>query len=259
MGAWYFHGREYRVGADRVWGIFTAARVTPGGPLPLRPRPVCFRSISRSRPRSSPTRSEHNKGVRAHMSIEIRVPALGESITEATVGKWFRQTGETVKADEPLVELETDKVTVEVPAPASGVLGDILVKSGSTVAVGSLLAALKEGAAKNAATPSPNPQSIEGRLPPAASRARDNASGCVGVRQQCNAASAPGRAQGAGRGGIRTFRNPRLRPARANPQRGCRQCCCRRAKTRSLAADARSLERRPRNRMPSQFTNRRRR
>ena len=83
------------------------------------------------------------------MSIEIRVPALGESITEATVGKWFRQTGEAVKADEPLVELETDKVTVEVPAPASGVLGDILVKSGSTVAVGSLLAALKEGAAKN--------------------------------------------------------------------------------------------------------------
>ena len=85
------------------------------------------------------------------MSIEIRVPALGESVTEATVGKWFKQSGEAVKADEPLVELETDKVTVEVPAPASGVLGDILVKSGSTVAVGSLLAALKEGAAKDGA------------------------------------------------------------------------------------------------------------
>jgi 2-oxoglutarate dehydrogenase E2 component (dihydrolipoamide succinyltransferase) len=99
------------------------------------------------------------------MSIEIRVPALGESITEATVGKWFRQTGETVKADEPLVELETDKVTVEVPAPASGVLGDILVKSGSTVAVGSLLAALKEGAAKNAATPSPNPSPSKAASP----------------------------------------------------------------------------------------------
>ena len=67
------------------------------------------------------------------MSIEIRVPALGESVTEATVGKWFKQAGESVNADEPLVELETDKVTVEVPAPASGVLGDILVKSGSTV------------------------------------------------------------------------------------------------------------------------------
>ena len=100
------------------------------------------------------------------MSIEIRVPALGESITEATVGKWFRQTGEAVKADEPLVELETDKVTVEVPAPASGVLGDILVKSGSTVAVGSLLAALKEGATKNSATPSPGPSKAAPQQPP---------------------------------------------------------------------------------------------
>ena len=70
------------------------------------------------------------------MSIEIRVPTLGESVTEATVGKWFKKSGEAVNADEPLVELETDKVTVEVPAPSSGVLGEILVDSGSTVAVG---------------------------------------------------------------------------------------------------------------------------
>lgn len=80
------------------------------------------------------------------MSIEIRVPTLGESVTEATVGKWFKKSGEAVKADEPLVELETDKVTVEVPAPASGIMGDILVQSGTTVAVGSLLAALQGGA-----------------------------------------------------------------------------------------------------------------
>ena len=80
------------------------------------------------------------------MSIEIRVPTLGESVTEATVGKWFKKTGDAVKADEPLVELETDKVTVEVPAPASGVMGDILVTAGTTVAVGAILAALKEGA-----------------------------------------------------------------------------------------------------------------
>jgi 2-oxoglutarate dehydrogenase E2 component (dihydrolipoamide succinyltransferase) len=95
------------------------------------------------------------------MSIEIRVPTLGESVTEATVGKWFKQEGEAVKVDEPLVELETDKVTVEVPAPASGVLGDILVKSGSTVAVGSLLAALRDGgayASTAAASPSPAPK-----------------------------------------------------------------------------------------------------
>jgi len=101
------------------------------------------------------------------MSIEIRVPALGESVTEATVGKWFKQPGDAVNADEPLVELETDKVTVEVPAPASGVLGDILVKSGSTVAVGSLLAALRAGAA-NAASPSasPAPASAKPAAPP---------------------------------------------------------------------------------------------
>ena len=58
------------------------------------------------------------------MATEIRVPSLGESVVEATVGQWFKQTGDTVAADEPLVELETDKVTVEVPAPASGVLAE---------------------------------------------------------------------------------------------------------------------------------------
>jgi 2-oxoglutarate dehydrogenase E2 component (dihydrolipoamide succinyltransferase) len=101
------------------------------------------------------------------MSIEIRVPALGESVTEATVGKWFKQAGEAVKVDEPLVELETDKVTVEVPAPASGVLGDILVKSGATVAVGSLLAALKDGAGKSAAAAAPKAAPSEAKAPSA--------------------------------------------------------------------------------------------
>jgi 2-oxoglutarate dehydrogenase E2 component (dihydrolipoamide succinyltransferase) len=94
------------------------------------------------------------------MAIEIRVPTLGESVTEATVGKWFKKTGDAVKADEPLVELETDKVTVEVPAPASGVMGQILVAQGTTVAVGSVLAALNDGAAtapQAAATPAPAP------------------------------------------------------------------------------------------------------
>jgi 2-oxoglutarate dehydrogenase E2 component (dihydrolipoamide succinyltransferase) len=66
---------------------------------------------------------------------EIRVPALGESVTEATIGKWFKQPGDPVAVDEPLVELETDKVTIEVPAPAAGVLGDIAAKDGETVAV----------------------------------------------------------------------------------------------------------------------------
>src|SRR6266581_4085134 len=87
---------------------------------------------------------------------EIRVPTLGESVTEATIGKWFKKPGDPVAVDEPLVELETDKVTIEVPAPAAGVLGDIAAKDGETVAVGALLGEIKEGAGA-AAKPTPSP------------------------------------------------------------------------------------------------------
>ena len=80
------------------------------------------------------------------MPSEIRVPALGESVSEATVGRWFKAPGDSVKADEPVVELETDKVTLEVNAPAAGVLADIAVKEGGTVNVGALLASIREGA-----------------------------------------------------------------------------------------------------------------
>ena len=73
------------------------------------------------------------------MSEKITVPTLGESVTEATVSRWLKSRGEKVSADEPLVELETDKVNVEVPSPISGVLGNITVKEGETVNVGSLL------------------------------------------------------------------------------------------------------------------------
>ena len=82
------------------------------------------------------------------MATEIRVPNLGESIVEATVGQWFKQAGDAVSAAEPLVELETDKVTVEVPAPAAGVLSEIAVKQGETVAVGALLGAISDGDGK---------------------------------------------------------------------------------------------------------------
>ena len=82
------------------------------------------------------------------MATEIRVPTLGESVVEATVGQWFKQAGDAVAADEPLVELETDKVTVEVPAPASGVLSEIVVNAGDTVEVGALLGAIAEGDGK---------------------------------------------------------------------------------------------------------------
>ena len=77
---------------------------------------------------------------------EIRVPVLGESVTEATIGKWFKKAGDVVAVDEPVVELETDKVTIEVPSPAAGVLTDVAAKDGETVAVGALLGAIKEGA-----------------------------------------------------------------------------------------------------------------
>src|SRR5680860_1192989 len=82
------------------------------------------------------------------MPTEIRVPILGESVVEATVGQWFKQAGDAVAADEPLVELETDKVTVEVPAPASGVLSEIIVNAGDTVEVGALLGAIVDGDGK---------------------------------------------------------------------------------------------------------------
>ena len=89
------------------------------------------------------------------MATEIRVPTLGESVTEAIVGKWFKNAGDAVKVDEPLVELETDKVTVEVPAPVSGVLGEIKVTQGQTVAVGALLGAISIGGAATAKTDKP--------------------------------------------------------------------------------------------------------
>ncbi len=92
---------------------------------------------------------------------DIRVPTLGESVTEATVGKWFKQPGDAVAVDEPLVELETDKVTLEVPAPAAGVLSDVAVQEGATVAVGAILGQIKDGAgaaaAPKAAAPAAKP------------------------------------------------------------------------------------------------------
>jgi len=110
---------------------------------------------------------------------EIRVPALGESVTEATIGKWFKKPGEVVAVDEPLVELETDKVTIEVPAPAAGMLADIAAKDGDTVAVGAVLGQIKEGAAGAAksapaaasATPSASPPPAQSALAAASKQA----------------------------------------------------------------------------------------
>src|SRR5258705_11711064 len=97
------------------------------------------------------------------MTVEIKVPAMGESVTEATISKWFKKEGDAVKRDEPLLELETDKVTVEVPSPADGAVESITAQAGATVQVGALLGAIAEGQAGAAAKPAaakveaPNP------------------------------------------------------------------------------------------------------
>src|ERR1700755_2048435 len=100
---------------------------------------------------------------------EIRVPTLGESVTEATIGRWFKKAGDAVAVDEPLVELETDKVTIEVPAPSAGTLGEITAKDGETVAVGALLGQITEGGA--AAKPPAAPAKATAAPPPPAAAA----------------------------------------------------------------------------------------
>ncbi|MFQ5959075.1 MAG: 2-oxoglutarate dehydrogenase complex dihydrolipoyllysine-residue succinyltransferase [Alphaproteobacteria bacterium] len=99
------------------------------------------------------------------MSVEIKVPALGESVTEATVAQWFKTAGDAVSADEPLVELETDKVTLEVPAPAGGRLSEIRVGQGENVEIGAVLGLIEEGAAAKPAAkaeaPAPAPVAAE--------------------------------------------------------------------------------------------------
>jgi 2-oxoglutarate dehydrogenase E2 component (dihydrolipoamide succinyltransferase) len=104
---------------------------------------------------------------------DIRVPTLGESVTEATVGKWFKQPGDAVAVDEPLVELETDKVTLEVPAPAAGVLGEITAKNGETVGIGALLGQIMEGASAAAKTATATPKPAEAPKPAPAAKPAD--------------------------------------------------------------------------------------
>lgn len=103
------------------------------------------------------------------MSVEIKVPALGESVSSATVARWMKQVGEAVAADEPLVELETDKVTVEVPAPAAGVLEAIVAKDGTEVEVGAVLGMIAEG---GAAAAKPAAPAAEAAAPAEAALAR---------------------------------------------------------------------------------------
>src|SRR5215467_6585811 len=97
------------------------------------------------------------------MTVEIKVPAMGESVTEATISKWFKKEGDAVKRDEPLLELETDKVTVEVPSPADGAIESISAQAGATVQVGALLGAIAEGKAGTA--PASKPAAPKAEVP----------------------------------------------------------------------------------------------
>jgi len=107
------------------------------------------------------------------MTVEIKVPAMGESVTEATISKWFKKEGDAVKRDEPLLELETDKVTVEVPSPTDGAIESISAQAGATVQVGALLGAIAEGKA-GAAAANPAPAKAETPKPaPAAAPKSD--------------------------------------------------------------------------------------
>jgi 2-oxoglutarate dehydrogenase E2 component (dihydrolipoamide succinyltransferase) len=139
------------------------------------------------------------------MALEIRVPTLGESVTEATVAKWLRNVGDAITADEPLVELETDKVTVEVNAPASGTLSEIKVDAGATVEVGALLGSLAEGAAPAkkpaavAAAPAPAKAAAPAPAKPAAAPAAAKDPGPAARKMMAETGAAP--AAGTGKDG----------------------------------------------------------
>ena len=107
------------------------------------------------------------------MSNQILVPSLGESVTEATVSKWLKQVGEKVDSDEPLVELETDKVNVEVPSPLSGTLSSIKVKEGDTVEVGALLGIINEGETASSKTSKIRSDEQQSYVPPKTSKKKN--------------------------------------------------------------------------------------
>jgi 2-oxoglutarate dehydrogenase E2 component (dihydrolipoamide succinyltransferase) len=124
------------------------------------------------------------------MATEIRVPTLGESVSEATIGTWFKKVGDTIKADEPLVELETDKVTIEVPAPASGTLAEILAKEGETVEVNALLGQIGEAAGGTAAA-APKPQEPAREEKPAVAPSAATAAKATEAAEGRNGSSMP--------------------------------------------------------------------
>ncbi len=135
------------------------------------------------------------------MATEIRVPTLGESVSEATIGKWFKKPGDAVKADEPLLELETDKVTLEVNAPAAGVLAEIVAKDGDSVGVGALLGSISEGGAGAAAAPAAAPAPAAPAAAPAPAKAASADHGPAVSRLAAETGVNPAAVAGSGKDG----------------------------------------------------------
>jgi 2-oxoglutarate dehydrogenase E2 component (dihydrolipoamide succinyltransferase) len=152
--------------------------------------------------------------------VDLVVPVLGESVTEATVGQWLKQVGDAVKADEPLVELETDKVTLEVNAPTAGLLSEVRAQAGETVEVGALLGVVSAGAASAAPPPAAVPSDVPEEAPAPAGPAHEALSPAV-RKMIGDAGLDPAEIPGTGRDGRITKEDVQLfladRPAAAAP------------------------------------------
>jgi 2-oxoglutarate dehydrogenase E2 component (dihydrolipoamide succinyltransferase) len=135
------------------------------------------------------------------MSVEVRVPTLGESVTEATIATWFKKPGDAVAVDEMLCELETDKVTVEVPAPAAGTLGEIVAAEGDTVGVNALLATISEGAAGVTPKAEPAPAKSEPAPEPVKAAAKDVEDAPAAKKAMAEAGLSADQVRGTGRDG----------------------------------------------------------
>ena len=166
------------------------------------------------------------------MVQEIKVPTLGESVTEATIGEWLKQPGEPVDGDEPIASLETDKVAVEVPSPVAGVIGEPREGVGDTVEVGAVIATVEEGAGRGrgeSSRPSPKPRRSQGpgradagtRRPPAKAADGDVKRRHPAVRRPCSTRGRPDSDQGHRQGRpADQGRRARRRAAKAEPRSG---------------------------------------
>ena len=143
------------------------------------------------------------------MATQIIIPEMGESVTEGTIARWFKQVGDAVVVDEPLVEVETDKVTVEIPAPAAGTLSEIAAQEGVDVEVGAVIGAIAEGESAATAPAKGNGTSAAAEPAPAPTPATEPepAAACVGTEPVMQEA----------RGGEEAL--PHRRPVRSRPER----------------------------------------